>query len=108
PDSETVGERIANRIIVIIKVGIVVQPMFLIWSNKSTCKIEDAIFVVSESGDILSPKNAPDTIAPAVIANETSIALEIPINATPTVPTVVSELPTLSPTIAVTRNTTAR
>src|SRR5699024_4964696 len=99
------GDSIANKMKEIINAGKVVQPIFFIWSNKSTCKMDDAIFVVSDSGDILSPKNAPETIAPAVIASEISIALAIPMKATPIVPTVVNELPTLTPTIAQTTNT---
>src|SRR5690625_6175195 len=67
------------------KAGIVVHVIFLICANKSTFNIEDAMFVVSESGDILSPKKAPETIAPAVIGSDTSIALDIPIKATPMV-----------------------
>ena len=82
-----------------IKAGIVVQPIFRICSNKSTPTIEDARFVVSERGDILSPKNAPETIAPAVIASDKSRTVAIPINATPTVATVVNELPIEMPTI---------
>src|SRR5690625_513955 len=102
------GDMIPNSTSVITNAGIVVQPMFRICVNKSTFNMEEAIFVVSDNGDILSPKNAPDTIAPAVIARETSIAPDIPINATPTVPTVVSELPTQIPTIEVTMKTTVK
>src|SRR5699024_12479234 len=85
--------------------GIVVKVLFLICENKSTYNIEDAKFVISESGDILSPKKAPETITPAVIGSDTSIALDIPIKATQMVPTGVKELPTMIPTIADTRNT---
>src|SRR5699024_967952 len=102
------GDKKPNKMKDIKKAGIVVHVMFLICANKSTFNIEDAIFVVSESGDILSPKKAPETIAPAVIGSDTSVALDIPINATPMVPTVVKELPTLIPTIADTRNTIAK
>src|SRR5699024_2121840 len=102
------GDKIPNKIKDIKNAGIVVHVIFLICANKSTFNIEDAIFVVSESGDILSPKNAPETIAPAVIGKDTSIALDIPIKATPMVPTVVKELPPLIPTIADTRNTIAK
>ena len=48
--------------------GMVVYIMFLMCSNKSMPTMEAEMPVVSESGDILSPKNAPETIAPAVIA----------------------------------------
>src|SRR5699024_6169245 len=99
------GDKKPNKMKDIKKAGIVVHVIFLICANKSTFNIEDAMFVVSESGDILSPKKAPETIAPAVIGSDTSIALDIPIKATPMVPTVVNELPTLIPTIADTRKT---
>src|SRR5699024_2399662 len=102
------GDKKPNKMKDIKKAGIIVHVMFLICANKSTFNIDDAIFVVSESGDILSPKKAPETIAPAVIGSDTSVALDIPINATPMVPTVVKELPTLIPTIADTRNTIAK
>ena len=91
-----------------IKAGTVVQPILRICSNKSTPTIDEARFVVSESGDILSPKNAPETIAPAANGNESSSTLAIPMNATPTVATVVSELPIETPTIAVTTKTIAK
>ena len=70
--------------------------------------MEAAKLVVSDNGDILSPKKAPETIAPAVIASDKSSAPAMPINATPTVATVVSELPTERPMIAVTTKTTAK
>lgn len=64
-----------------------------------------AKFVVSERGDILSPKKAPETMAPAVRAREASIAPAMLINARPSVATVVSELPMAVPIIAVVTNT---
>ena len=56
---------------------------------------------MSESGDILSPKNEPETIAPAVIAGFKSKAFDIPIRATPSVATVVRLLPIAIPIIEV-------
>ncbi|ALF17391.1 hypothetical protein RO08_02100 [Fusobacterium animalis] len=56
---------------------------------------------MSDNGDILSPKNAPETIAPAVIAGFKSKAFDIPISATPSVATVVKLLPIEIPIIAV-------
>src|SRR5699024_363320 len=102
------GDNKANKIYEIKNAAKVVQAIFLILSNKSTSKIEDAIFVVSDKGYILSPKNSPETIAPAVIGKETPKAVDIPIKASPTVPTVVSELPTLIPIIAVTTKIIAK
>ena len=57
--------------------------------------------VVSDKGDILSPKNAPDTTAPAVSAICAPKASPMPINATPKVAQVVRLLPTAMPTSAV-------
>ena len=37
-------------------VGTVVKDMYFMWVNKSVPAIAGAKFVVSESGDILSPK----------------------------------------------------
>ncbi|MNT84912.1 hypothetical protein D3C72_2250070 [compost metagenome] len=52
-----------------------------------------AKFVVSDSGDILSPKQAPQITAPAANVGETPVVAAIPMKATPTVLTVVNELP---------------
>ena len=52
-----------------------------------------ARLVVSESGDILSPKYAPEMTAPAVIGAERPMIWAMPINARPIVPAVVHELP---------------
>ena len=56
--------------------------------------------VVSDSGVILSPKYAPQMIAPAAISFETPITPAMPTNATPSVPAVVHELPVTVPTMA--------
>src|SRR5699024_10352676 len=69
------GDMNANKTSDMKNAGKVVHPIFLICANKSTCNIEEAIFVVSDKGDILSPKKAPDTMAPAVIGRDTSIAM---------------------------------
>ena len=61
--------------------------------NKSVPAIAGAKFVVSESGDILSPKYAPEITAPAIMPVGIPKALPIPINAIPTVADVVQELP---------------
>ena len=72
--------------------------------------MDDAITVVSESGDILSPKYAPEMMAPAVSASEKPSAWPMPIRATPTVAMVVQEEPVMMDTTAhstqaVSRNT---
>ena len=50
-----------------------------------------ARLVVSDMGDILSPKYDPETTAPAVMAGLTPRPMEIPMSATPMVPAVVYE-----------------
>jgi hypothetical protein len=49
--------------------------------------------VVSDSGESLSPRYAPEITAPAVIAGETPNIRAIPTKPTPMVPAVVHELP---------------
>ena len=56
--------------------------------------------VVSDSGDILSPKYAPQITEPAAAACESPITFAIPTKATPSVPAVVHELPVTMPTSA--------
>ena len=46
--------------------GMVVTNMYLICAKRSTPHDDDASTVVSDSGDILSPKYAPEMMAPAV------------------------------------------
>ncbi|MPN51770.1 hypothetical protein SDC9_199419 [bioreactor metagenome] len=69
------------------------------WSNNVDPAIAGARFVVSDKGDILSPKYAPDTIQPAANGTDTPRPEAIPISATPTVPAVVQELPVAKATI---------
>ena len=59
----------------------------------STLTDDDARMVVSLRGDILSPKYAPEMMAPAVHASDMPNALPMPSSATPMVATVVHELP---------------
>ena len=59
--------------------------------------------VVSESGDILSPKYAPQITAPAAAASERPMTFAMPTKATPSVPAVVHELPVTMPTIGADR-----
>ena len=61
--------------------------------NKSVPEIADAKFVVSLSGDSLSPKYAPEITAPAIIPAGIPNAVPIPTSAIPTVAEVVHELP---------------
>ena len=56
--------------------------------------------VVSESGDILSPKYAPEMIAPAIMPSLKPSARPMPRRATPMVAMVVHELPIITDTSA--------
>ena len=78
---------------VIIILGTVVCVMYLMCVNKSEPAIAGARFVVSLSGESLSPKYAPDITAPATIPTGMSSARPIPIKAIPTVADVVQLLP---------------
>src|SRR3546814_14531249 len=78
--------------------GTVVGIMFLMCENRSTPVTAGARFVVSESGDTLSPKNAPDTTAPAVQYIGMPTPAPIPIRDSPTVPTVPHDVPRASDT----------
>ena len=62
--------------------------------------MEDAKIVVSDKGDILSPKYAPEMIAPAIHPSSKPWAFPIPINAIPIVAMVVHELPVITETNA--------
>ena len=63
------------------------------WSYRSTSVASAAIFVVSESGDILSPKYAPPITAPAIIARFALMTVATPKITTPIVPTDPHEVP---------------
>mgnify|MGYP000757782861 FL=1 len=58
--------------------------------------MEEASIVVSDSGEILSPKYAPEIIAPAIHPSLNPCALPIPISAIPIVAIVVHELPVMT------------
>lgn len=69
-------------------------------SNKVAPAIAGARFVVSDKGDILSPKYAPEIIVPAICGVGIPRPVPTPIKAIPTVPAVVQELPVARETIA--------
>ena len=71
--------------------------------NRSTPAMAGARFVVSDSGDILSPKYAPEIIAPATIASDIPIAFPIPRSAIPIVAIVDHELPVTNEMMALTK-----
>ena len=64
--------------------------------------------MVSDNGDILSPKYAPESMAPAVHPSLKPSALPMPISATPMVATVVQELPVITETRALMRQLVIR
>ena len=64
--------------------------------------------MVSDSGDILSPKYAPETTAPAVISTENPRATPIPISATPIEPAVDQEEPVARDTMEQSRHAVNR
>ena len=78
------------------RLGPVVHIICLMWVKRSVPATAGARLVVSDSGDILSPKYEPEIIAPAVTAGERPSPTEIPIRAAPKVPATVHELPILS------------
>ena len=84
--------------------GMVDHIMFLMWAKRSLPAIADARLVESERGDILSPKTAPEMIAPAIRAGLMFIATPIPKRAIPIVEIVVKPLPIDRPTSEQTTN----
>ena len=74
--------------------------MYLICVNKSVPAIAGARLVVSDSGDILSPKYAPEIIVPATKPSDIPKAFPIPNKAIPTVAIVDHELPEAKDTTA--------
>ena len=80
--------------------GNVLGIMLRICVYKSIRAIAAVKFVVSDSGDILSPNQAPDTMAPAHSANEISKTSAMPISARPSVPTVPHDVPVKTETSA--------
>ena len=63
------------------------------WSNVSAFTIWADRIVVSDSGEVLSPRYAPEMTAPAVMAGDTPSRPAMPTRPTPIVPAVVHELP---------------
>ena len=91
---------IRNIIQAMTKEGTVVIIIYLMCEKSGVPAEEEARTVVSERGDILSPKYAPEIIAPAVHPGEKPWAVPIPMSATPIVAIVVHELPVIRDTRA--------
>src|SRR6056297_3453939 len=85
----------------IAKAGIVSQSICPTCSNNSQSAMAAAILVVSDKGDNLSPKNAPEIIAAAVRGVAKPIAFPTAIKAIPTVAIEVKDVPKVVETIAV-------
>ena len=97
----SIDRPIIKKIInVIIKVGMVVYIIYLIWIKRSVPDIAAARFVVSDRGDILSPKYAPEIIDPATKPWDIPNTSPIPISAIPIVAIVDQELPEAKETMA--------
>lgn len=73
----------ANITSVMIQAGIVLKHIERICPYNVPFAIAGARFVVSEKGDILSPKSAPHMTAPAIIPAGKPILRPIPIHARP-------------------------
>ena len=93
PDSLKFNPIIRNKIIEITKEGIVVYIIYFICVNKSVPAMAEAKLVVSDNGDILSPKYAPDIIAPPISPVGIPRTFPIPSKAIPIVAIVLHELP---------------
>ena len=89
-----------NTIMAISIDGVVVISIYLICVNSGTSEVEEANTVVSLIIDILSPKYAPEIIAPAIQPSSKPNARPIPIKATPMVAMVVHEEPVSSDIMA--------
>ena len=78
----------------------VVVSIYFICEKIGTSEVEEAKTVVSLITDILSPKYAPEIIAPAIHPSLNPIASPMPISATPIVAMVVHDEPVSNDTIA--------
>ena len=76
--------------------GTVVYIIYRICLNRSAPATEEASTVVSLIGDILSPKYAPDIIAPAVYGDGMPSASPMPSSAMPMVAIVVHYVPVIT------------
>ena len=76
--------------------GTVVSSMYFMCVNIGTRAVDDASTVVSLMSEILSPKYAPDIMAPAIHPSSNPNARPMPIRATPMVATVVHDEPVKS------------
>ena len=82
-----------NTISAMMSDGVVVIIIYLICLKRGTSAVDDARTVVSLISEILSPKYAPEIIAPAIHPSSKPNARPIPISATPIVAMVVHDEP---------------
>ena len=80
--------------------GMVVNNMYRMCVNSLAPATEAARLVVSDIGEILSPKYDPEIMAPATKPSSIFNALPIPNNAMPMVAIVDQELPVATETVA--------
>ncbi len=73
--------------------------MCLMWGKSELPAMAGARFVVSERGESLSPKQAPETTAPATMPAGIPKPMPMPVRAIPTVPAVPQEVPVARDTI---------
>ena len=76
--------------------GTVVTIMKRMWVNNGVPAEDEARTVVSDRGDTLSPKYAPEIMAPAIQPGSYPWAVPMPTRATPIVAMVVHELPVIT------------
>ncbi len=81
-------------------VGMVVIERYRMCVNNSAPAEAEARLVVSDNGDSLSPKYAPERIAPAMRPGSIPSTVPTPIKAIPMVAEVVQELPVNTDTTA--------
>ena len=89
-----------NRTSAAAMLGPVVHTMWRMWVNRSVPATAGARLVVSDRADILSPKYAPEMMAPAARPRFSPCAVAMPTSAMPMVPAVVHELPVATETNA--------
>ena len=70
-----------------------VVAMARTWLNILISLVDEARMVVSESGESLSPKIAPESTAPTIISSGTPMLTPTLTHAMPTVPAVPQEVP---------------
>ena len=92
-DGVALNPAIVNTISDITKEGTVVIIRYRIWVKRSTPQADAEITVVSLRGETLSPKYAPEIMAPAIHPGWNPMTVPMPMKATPIVAMVLQLLP---------------